>query len=808
MRRCNSAHLAKLNADATFGAAPAQTKKRKKRWDDDSEEELEEQRQIVQISERYSYEFVVDPISPVTRAAQDLLRQGRMPSSAKIIPTIGTQEMFSKGVRCLVLYCDQVPVSTAVYRITTASERARSTFLEIGSFATDTRVRRCGAGRLLVGVLKTLAWKAECSVLLVHSRTNSEAKRFWTAMNFTGACRFTCALKMANGGDWGWEDTEEMEQPVNHMPHIRDALNRVTQEAPVRVSVPGSVVWARLQLPVGGTRWIPSVVIKSNSSSDYDVFSLEGRDIFEGVRDAEIRSFKEFQSELLPREGDVGWAAVEEARERTKDERRLEDEIVDDNFPDILRELCREVLLVTMLDYDMLPDANAAEAQVAQELEHKLTMSMGKTRSTAAAALKEQMLQKPGPDSDRVTAALMQQPTHAPLPVRRAPQKKAPSESAAPKVPKVPVIPANVQIQMLDLNDLTVYEALDDETPKRIAKKFGLEAKGVVTLNRERYPGLTQNSKLMEGTSLLLPITEAMRATGKYQSLAELEGAADEDDEEAGAFDHGIDEQDEDPWAGYGDDPQEQQQQQQQQQQQYHPQQQQQQQQQHQPQQQQQHQQYQSHTYQQQYGQPQVQPPFPQRQQQPPQPMHQYQRSMMQQQPRPYSPQQVTSQALHTQRYPTTSLAPPLSHMNTAIQAPNLHPPTMSIAAGPPPHPITASLSTGSHPPPTMATTQIVVSPTKRAITNSAGLLGSQTHPGAGLQPGQGLLCGPHSGLIQPASVGVAQPNSPHPLMQPAKVPVPQPNGTVSHLQQACSQHNAADNQNFAHLPQTSQPQL
>jgi len=42
-----------------------------------------------------------------------------------------------QGVRCIVLYMsangEEIPISTAVYRITTASERSRSTFLEIGA---------------------------------------------------------------------------------------------------------------------------------------------------------------------------------------------------------------------------------------------------------------------------------------------------------------------------------------------------------------------------------------------------------------------------------------------------------------------------------------------------------------------------------------------------------------------------------------------------------------------------------------------------------------------------------------------------
>merc|ERR1711970_711634 len=97
-----SQHLAKLNADPTFGGRPTATTNKKRRRTDEYEDE--EDREIIVINDRYSYEFVQDPHSTVTLHAQDLLRQGRMPSSAKIIPSLGTVSYHQKGVRCIVLY--------------------------------------------------------------------------------------------------------------------------------------------------------------------------------------------------------------------------------------------------------------------------------------------------------------------------------------------------------------------------------------------------------------------------------------------------------------------------------------------------------------------------------------------------------------------------------------------------------------------------------------------------------------------------------------------------------------------------------
>merc|ERR1711871_279291 len=108
-----------------------------------------------------------------------------------------------------------------------------------------------------------LAYRADANVMLVHARTNAEAKRFWDAMGFAAATVFVSRLANVDGGDWGWEDTVEMEQEVVHLPHVMDAVQKITREAPVRISDPGTVVWANLYLPVGGARWLPAVVLDS-----------------------------------------------------------------------------------------------------------------------------------------------------------------------------------------------------------------------------------------------------------------------------------------------------------------------------------------------------------------------------------------------------------------------------------------------------------------------------------------------------------------------------------------------------------------
>ena len=55
---------------------------------------------------------------------------------------------------------------------------------------------------------------------------------------------------------------------------------------------------------------------------------------------------------------------------------------------------------------------------------------------------------------------------------------------------------------------VTFYEARDNETPRQIAKRHGIEVRALVTLNRLKYPALSASAKLMEGTTLDFPIPD------------------------------------------------------------------------------------------------------------------------------------------------------------------------------------------------------------------------------------------------------------------------------------------------------------
>ena len=133
---------------------------------------------------------------------------------------------------------------------------------------------------------------------------------------------------------------------------------------------------------------------------------------------------------------------------------------------------------------EKVPEALKDEAAAAVELDASLPSIGGPGGSTRAAAAEKEQIQHESKfeDTDRITAALKRNPTHAPI-VKKAKQPKA------EKKPKLDILPPGTQIDMLDLNDLTLYEALDDETPKKIANKLSVPAKSIVTLNRDRYPG-------------------------------------------------------------------------------------------------------------------------------------------------------------------------------------------------------------------------------------------------------------------------------------------------------------------------------
>ena len=61
------------------------------------------------------------------------------------------------------------------------------------------------------------------------------------------------------------------------------------------------------------------------------------------------------------------------------------------------------------------------------------------------------------------------------------------------------------------------YKALNDETPKMIANKLGVEVVDLVACNRSRYEGLTQTARLQAVTKLRLPRS---RASGSSDSPA------------------------------------------------------------------------------------------------------------------------------------------------------------------------------------------------------------------------------------------------------------------------------------------------
>ena len=53
-----------------------------------------------------------------------------------------------------------------------------------------------------------------------------------------------------------------------------------------------------------------------------------------------------------------------------------------------------------------------------------------------------------------------------------------------------------------------VVEANDNETPKQIARRIGMDVETLVALNKDRYEGLEANAHLIEGTVLQLPSKE------------------------------------------------------------------------------------------------------------------------------------------------------------------------------------------------------------------------------------------------------------------------------------------------------------
>lgn len=70
------------------------------------------------------------------------------------------------------------------------------------------------------------------------------------------------------------------------------------------------------------------------------------------------------------------------------------------------------------------------------------------------------------------------------------------------------------------------YTAFDNETPKGIAAKLGLDSRTLTAINKERLSGLGANSKLMAGTVLILPYD----GTADGQQLGEFLSSSNDND--------------------------------------------------------------------------------------------------------------------------------------------------------------------------------------------------------------------------------------------------------------------------------------
>eukprot|EP01046_Picozoa_sp_COSAG06_P042209 COSAG06_NODE_5348_length_3535_cov_5.362340_3_plen_165_part_01 len=73
------------------------------------------------------------------------------------------------------------------------------------------------------------------------------------------------------------------------------------------------------------------------------------------------------------------------------------------------------------------------------------------------------------------------------------------------------------------------YAALNNETPSLIATKLGVDAKEIVALNKESYPGLRLHAKLKAQTVLRLP-TEGSRREDEHDDETSATNAGSEND--------------------------------------------------------------------------------------------------------------------------------------------------------------------------------------------------------------------------------------------------------------------------------------
>ena len=98
-------------------------------------------------------------------------------------------------------------------------------------------------------------------------------------MGFRGASRFVAQLANTEGGTWGWDNTEEMEQCIRPHPlpqiELHDALQRCQGQPPAfqRDSElqpqAGAKVWALLD-----NVWVASQVVKVGKGDDVEVREL------------------------------------------------------------------------------------------------------------------------------------------------------------------------------------------------------------------------------------------------------------------------------------------------------------------------------------------------------------------------------------------------------------------------------------------------------------------------------------------------------------------------------------------------------
>jgi len=70
--------------------------------------------------------------------------------------------------------------------------------------------------------------------------------------------------------------------------------------------------------------------------------------------------------------------------------------------------------------------------------------------------------------------------------------------------------------------DGRIYYCLDDETPEVVAKKLGIEASVIVSMNSQQLPGIQTDSFLQEGAKLEVPIQVPEELNNDPETLADM----------------------------------------------------------------------------------------------------------------------------------------------------------------------------------------------------------------------------------------------------------------------------------------------